>query len=79
MSECKFCKNVDTGNDIYPIISMSTDFGVFGKADIDVTLAREFTNPDKVIMVVSIIPEYGDDAEEKEMRINYCPMCGRKF
>lgn len=79
MSECKFCKNVDTGNDIYPIISMPTDFGVFGKADIDVFLAREFANPDKATMVVSIIPEYVDDAKEKEIRINYCPMCGRKF
>ena len=79
MSECKFCKNVDTGNDIYPIISMSTKLGVLGKAYIDVILASEFTNPDKATMAVSIIPEYGDYAEEKEIRINYCPMCGRKF
>lgn len=79
MSECKFCKNVDTGNDMYPIVSMTTNFGLFGNADIDVDISREFQNPDKAILTVSIIPETGDATEEKSIRINYCPMCGRKF
>lgn len=76
---CEFCKNVETGNDFNPMVSMRVDFGMFGTADIDVDLTREYENPKEPRLMVSITPFYGENSLCDKVPIKFCPMCGREL
>ncbi len=76
MNGCEYCKNVDTGDDFNPIVTMMLDFGVFSKADVDVDLVREMGVPK---LMVSITPDNADDSLCKSVPIKFCPMCGREL
>ena len=70
---CEFCKNVETGDDYKALAEKVIPIGKLAKLDIGVYLA---SREDKASLVLGMNIE--KDCEDY-MRINYCPMCGRKF
>lgn len=76
MKECKFCKNVRTGDDYYPLISNKIDFGFFGTADNDVYLSR---NPNgKAVIIVGLVGNYTGETSQS-CEIDFCPICGKEL
>ncbi len=70
---CKFCKNVDTGDDYTPVIRTEIPFGDIAKLTADVFLGERKGNPSLGLGVMM------EHAKEKTITINYCPMCGRRL
>lgn len=73
---CEYCKNIETGDDYFPIISLKQSFGFFGNVDVDVYLARDHT-PDNPLMILGMCQDKGGGNAEAITEINFCPMCGR--
>lgn len=76
MKECKFCKNVRTGNDYYPLISSKIDFGFFGIADNDIYLSRKSNR--KAVITVELVGNYTGETS-RSCVIDFCPMCGKEL
>lgn len=74
---CKYCKNVDTGDDYNPILSAHIDFGFFGNVDADVYLRRAING--NVVLDLSLCEDDGSANDSYINFIKYCPMCGRKL
>lgn len=72
---CNFCLNVQTGDDYNPLIQQKLDFGFFGEADVDVYLAG--TLAENPVMVLGVCQNNGSASVESEVKISYCPICGK--
>ena len=70
---CEFCKNVETGNDYNPIVSSEINLGFAGTLFIDVSLGRGAK------MNLDCCMDTKDNNSSKSVKINFCPMCGRKL
>lgn len=73
---CEYCKNIDTGDDYNPIISLNEYFGFFGIVDIDVYLQKNPTHKYPQ-MVLGLCENDGKGNDICIKKIKYCPICGR--
>ena len=70
MDECRFCRG---NEDDYPsLIEDTIDFGRLGEQMISIVIEE-----DK--LYCQLEPGDGSVLFYKELKINYCPMCGRKL
>lgn len=75
---CEYCKNVDTGDDYYPILNSHIDFGFFGNVGANIYLKRG--GSERPLLVLRLHEYNGRGVSEEHIQsIKYCPMCGRKL
>lgn len=78
MSECEYCKNVDTGDNYYPILEETYSFGFAGMLMVDAVITRDIGSS-TVYLELDGCMDQNDSNRTKRIPIKFCPMCGRKF
>ncbi len=74
---CKFCSNIDSGNEYTPLLSIELEFGFFGRVGTDVYMAKSVA--DEPYLSIGICCYEGTGEAEKKIPINFCPVCGRSL
>lgn len=75
---CDWCKNVETGDDYYPLIADTISLGFFGECDFNIYLGR--TIDDHFPALIQTISQIeGNNEASTVQSIHYCPMCGEKL
>lgn len=72
---CKFCelkRNSDFGEEVF---RLDLDFGIFGRCDLVGQMYKTLGNTELMNLHVSD----GSRGFNYEIKIKYCPMCGRKL
>lgn len=74
---CKFCDSEEYN----PIASLKLDFGMFGHHELDISITEGDADEFNLNIDLSEDTDYeeGRNLLNKDIKINFCPMCGRKF
>ena len=74
---CEFCKNLSYENEEYKeLTSITNNMGVLGKMDTSIGV---WANGDGTFTMQTMLGGIMSDAEEEEVKISFCPMCGREL
>jgi hypothetical protein len=72
MNECEFCKEVEN-KDRVTLRESTMWFGCLGNASVELEMTESY------LTVWFDCDNVGDAIHPIEIKIGYCPMCGRKF
>ena len=79
MNGCRFCRNIDTGDDYEPIVAGTLDAGIFGRFAIDAVIVNNGLAEKHPCLALMGCQENGSATYEKYADIKYCPICGREL
>ena len=74
---CEFCKNLSYEKDEYKELASTTNnIGILGEMT---TAIGVWANNDGTFTMQTMIVGVMSDVEEAEVKISFCPMCGREL
>ena len=74
---CEFCKNLSYENEEYKeLTSITNNMGVLGEMTTSIGV---WANDDGTFTMQTMLVGIMSDVEEAEVKISFCPMCGREL
>ena len=74
---CKFCENLSYENEEYKeLTSITNNMGVLGEMTTSIGV---WANDDGTFTMQTMLVGIMSDVEEAEVKISFCPMCGREL
>ena len=74
---CEFCRNLSYEKDEYKeLASVTNNMGVLGKMETSIGV---WANDDGTFTMQTMLYGIMEDANEAEVKISFCPMCGREL